>query len=285
MGCCSRMNYYLAVDIIRYDEKLLIEAFKDLGINIAIIKVDNELLPLMDGRMFNESLVVLRPISAFNAIYSAVSFESMGALTINSSKALYVCNDKILTYGCLIKEGLRIPKTYIALSSSSLQSVNNKLQFPIIDKPPIGSWGRLVSYIRDNIDLRMISEHRDYMGPIVKTHIMQEVIGLGKDLRCIVVGDEVLGCMIRKASDDEWRSNVALGGTVENYPVDSEIEELVIRASKAVGTEFAGVDLLVGDGYYVNEVNGVPEFKGFIRATGIKVHEHLVKYLVGSIKR
>ncbi|MEM2757498.1 MAG: lysine biosynthesis enzyme LysX, partial [Sulfolobales archaeon] len=146
-------------------------------------------------------------------------------------------------------------------------------------------WGRLVSYIRDNIDLRMISEHRDYMGPIVKTHIMQEVIGLGKDLRCIVVGDEVLGCMIRKASDDEWRSNVALGGTVENYPVDSEIEELVIRASKAVGTEFAGVDLLVGDGYYVNEVNGVPEFKGFIRATGTKVHEHLVKYLVGSIKR
>ncbi len=279
------MNYYLAVDIIRYDEKLLIEAFKGLGIDVIIIKVDSELLPLIDSRTLSDSLVVMRPISAYNAIYSAVAFESMGALTVNSSRTLYLCNDKILTYGCLIREGLRIPKTCIALSNTSLQSVSGRLKFPLIDKPPIGSWGRLVSYVRDSVDLKMISEHREFMGPIIKTHVIQEVVGLGKDIRCIVVGDDVLGCMMRRASADEWRSNVALGGTVENYPVDSEVEELVIRASRSVGAEFVGVDLLVGDGYYVNEVNGVPEFKGFIKATGIKVHEYLVKYLVSSSRR
>ncbi len=279
------MNYYLAVDIIRYDEKLLIQAFKDLGIDVMIIKVDNELLPLVDGKTLNGSTVVIRPISAYNAIYSAAAFESSGALTINSSRTLYLCNDKILTYGCLIKEGLRIPRTYIALSPTSLRMVGAKLRFPIIDKPPIGSWGRLVSYIRDSVDLKIVSEHREYMGSVVKTHVVQEVIGLGRDLRCIVIGEEVLGCMMRKASGDEWRSNVALGGAVENYPVDSELEELAIRASKSVGAEFAGVDLLVGDGYYVNEVNGVPEFKGFIQATGVKVHERLVKYLVSNSKR
>ncbi|MCX8186665.1 MAG: RimK family alpha-L-glutamate ligase [Sulfolobales archaeon] len=279
------MNYYLAVDIIRSEEKLIIEAFKDIGVDVMIVKVDGELLPLVDGTTLNGSLVVVRPISAFNAIYSAVAFESLGAFTVNSSRTLYLCNDKILTYGCLVREGLRIPKTYIALSSTSLQSLGNRLNFPLIDKPPIGSWGRLVSYIRDSVDLKMISEHRDYMGPIIKTHVVQEVIGLGKDLRCLVIGDEVLGCMMRVASGDEWRSNVALGGRVENYPVNSEVEELAIKASKAVGAEFAGVDLLIGDGYYVNEVNGVPEFKGFMKATGVKVHERLVKYLVGSIKR
>ncbi|MEM0505087.1 MAG: RimK family alpha-L-glutamate ligase [Sulfolobales archaeon] len=279
------MTYYIAVDIIRHDEKLIIEAFKNLGINAVVIKVDSELLPLVDSKTLEGSLVVVRPLSAYNAIYSAVAFESMGALTVNSSKTLYLCNDKILTYGCLIREGLKVPKTYIALSSSPLQTVSSRLQFPLIDKPPIGSWGRLVSYVRDSVDLKMISEHREFMGPLLKTHVVQEVIGLGKDLRCIVIGDEVLGCMMRKASDGEWRSNVALGGTVERYPVDGEVAELAIRASKAVGAEFAGVDLLIGDGYYVNEVNGVPEFKGFIKATGIKVHEHLVKYLVSSSKR
>lgn len=279
------MTYYIAVDIIRHDEKMILEAFKNLGIDAMVIKVDSELLPLVDGRALEGSLVVVRPLSAYNAIYSAVAFESMGALTVNSSKTLYLCNDKILTYGCLIREGLKVPKTYIALSPSSLQTASSRLQFPLIDKPPIGSWGRLVSYIRDSVDLKMISEHREFMGPLMKTHVVQEVIGLGKDLRCIVIGDEVLGCMVRKASDGEWRSNVALGGTVEGYPVDSEVAELAIRASKAVGAEFAGVDLLIGDGYYVNEVNGVPEFKGFIKATGIKVHEYLVKYLVSSSKR
>jgi glutamate--LysW ligase ArgX len=280
------MSYYIAVDIVRHDEKLLIEAFNNLGINVNIVKVDSELLPLTDGRVLNNSVVLIRPLSAYNAIYSAIAFESMGALTINSSRALYVCNDKLLTYSYLIKEGLRIPKTYIALSSLAIKQAPTKLGFPLIDKPPIGSWGRLVSYVRDYIDLKIVSEHREFMDFVVRTHILQEVIGLGKDIRCIVVGDDVLGCMLRKASDSsEWRSNVALGGSVEAYPLDEELRELAIKASRAVGAEVAGVDLLVGDGYYVNEVNGVPEFKGFIKATGVKVHEHIVKYLVSILRR
>lgn len=280
------MRYFIAVDVIRYDERLLINALRDLGVNVELIKVDSEVLPLNTSNAFQDSVILIRPLSAYNAIYSAIAFESMGGIAINSSKALYICNDKVLTYSYLIREGIRIPKTYLALSSTAIQNNLNHLKYPLIDKPPIGSWGRLVSYVRDGLDMKLVMEHRDQLNsPILRAHILQEVIGFGRDIRCIVVGDEVLGCMVRKSSNaEEWRSNIALGGTAENYIPSDEVRELAIRSAKSVGAEIAGVDLLPGEYFYVNEVNGVPEFKGFISATGIKVHEYIAKYLI-SISR
>jgi len=280
------MKVFMAVDVIRYEEKLLINAFKDFGVDVTLVKVDDELLPLGNGNVLGGDVALIRTLSAFNGIYSAVAFESMGALTINSSKALYLCNDKILTYGLLIKEGVRVPKTYVALSSHALQRFSSRLSYPVVDKPPIGSWGRLVSLIRDPTDLKMIAEHREYLpSPQLKAHIVQEAVGLGKDVRCIVIGDEVLGCMMRVAGDGEWRSNVALGGSVRRFDDDSELREMVLRAARAVGAEVAGVDVLINDTYYVNEINGIPEFKGFINATGIKVYEHIAKHVINAVRR
>ena len=58
--------------------------------------------------------------------------------------------------------------------------------------------------------------------------------------------------------------------------VDPELEELAIKAVKAVGAFYAGVDVLIGEKYYLNEVNGIPEFKALVKTTGINVARELI---------
>ena len=97
-------------------------------------------------------------------------------------------------------------------------------------------------------------------------------------MRCLVLGGRMIGCMERVASRG-WKSNVALGGKVRRVRVNGEMEELSLRAAEAVKGEFVAVDLLSNGEIFVNEVNGVPEFKGFIKATGIDVARELASHV------
>ncbi|MEM0275306.1 MAG: hypothetical protein QXE67_03555, partial [Nitrososphaerota archaeon] len=99
-------------------------------------------------------------------------------------------------------------------------------------------------------------------------------------------GDHVVGAVARIPNDGEWRSNVALGGKTEPYKLDEELEEIVLKTVKEVGGEFMAIDLFVSDGrYLVNEVNGVPEFKGFMKALKINVPKLLAKYVKDKLKK
>jgi glutathione synthase/RimK-type ligase-like ATP-grasp enzyme len=80
---------------------------------------------------------------------------------------------------------------------------------------------------------------------------------------------------------------VALGGKTVQRRLDQELVEVSIKCAEVVGGDFVAVDILVdrsGD-YYVNELNGVPEFKGFMEATGIDVAAHLAGLVMDRAKR
>ena len=122
----------------------------------------------------------------------------------------------------------------------------------------------------------------------LKVHIMQDYIETNnRDIRAIVVGGKVLGAMYRVSIGDEWRTNIALGGKPVQRKLDSELEEMTIKAAESVKGDFISVDILEDSSgvLYVNEVNGVPEFKGFMEATGIDVASELVKFLIEVSKR
>ena len=102
----------------------------------------------------------------------------------------------------------------------------------------------------------------------------------GEDIRAIVVGDEVVASMKRIAKPGEFRSNVHLGGRVEDYKLTSQEQDSAIKAAKVLGLSVAGVDLIQSNrGPLVLEVNSSPGLEGIEKATGIDVADEIIKYL------
>ncbi len=234
-----------------------------------------------------ESLVLVRNIAAYNSIYVAAVAEASNCTAINSLKSLVVGHDKILSYAVLAKAGVRIPRTLIALEGANLANALSELEYPYIDKPPIGSWGRLVSLIKNPETAEHVFNHRKLLGvPQLRIHVIQKPARLGRDIRCFVIGEEVVACMERIGRQGDWRSNAALGGYVKAYKPTSEVEELSVKATLAIEARIAGVDIVYDDeGYYVNEVNVVPEFKALIKATGVNIAGMIVDYVVREVLR
>jgi glutamate--LysW ligase ArgX len=276
------MRAALIVDIIRQEEKLIAKALDVKQVPYDIINVGQEPIPFNKG-LGRYDVAIIRPVSMYRALYSSAVFEAAGVHTINSVDAINICGDKILTYSRLYKYGIPIPDSIIAMSPDAALKAYEQKGFPLIDKPPIGSWGRLVSLVRDNFEGKTIVEHRELMGnSALKVHIVQEYIQYkGRDIRCIVMGKTLLGCYARNVPPNEWRANIALGGYPSKIDVDSKLEETVLKAVGVVGGEFVSIDILEHPtkGYVVNELNDVPEFKGFMVATNINVAEKLVDYI------
>lgn len=281
------MQVELLYDMPRLEEKLLIESFRSRGLEVALTNVNTK--PLLIGEAATE-IALVRVISMQKALYSAAAREAAGAKAINSSKTLMLCGDKILTLSRLRARGVRVPRSMVVMGVESADLAFRQFPKPFVDKPPIGSWGRLVTLVRDVATWRSVLEHRQMMqSQQLRTHIVQEYIESGgRDIRVIVIGGEVVGAVLRRSVGDEWRSNVALGGKTEPYKVNGEIIELGIKAAETVEGEFISIDILQdrNDGQlYLNEVNGVPEFKGFMEATGINVADRFAKYLVEVMRR
>jgi glutamate--LysW ligase ArgX len=271
-------------DVPRIEEKLIIRALTNLGIKPKLTPVKDT--PLV----FNESapkICIVRPMSMYRAAYSAAVREASGSFTINSSDTIITCGDKILTLSKLASAGLRIPKSIVALTIQSAEEAGKLIGLPLVDKPPIGGWGRLVSLISDETTYRSLLEHREMMtSQQLKTHIIQEYIKTpGRDVRVIVLDNEVLGAMYRYKQENEWRSNVALGAKAVGFKPDDELREICIKAANAVKGVFVSIDVLESNGYFLNEVNGVPEFKAFIEATKRNVAADLANYIVKVLKR
>jgi glutamate--LysW ligase ArgX len=277
------MRVALVVDIIRVEEKLIIKALEDRKVPYDIINVSQDPLPF-NRALSRYDVAIIRPVSMYRALYSSAVLEGVGVHTINSPDAISVCGDKILTYSKLYKANIPIPDSIIAMSPESAMKAYEQRGYPLIDKPPIGSWGRLVSLIRDDFEGKTIVEHREMMGnSALKIHIVQEYIQYkNRDIRCIVIGDELLGCYARNIPPKEWRANVALGGVPSPLDLDEKLISVSTAAAKTVGGEFVSIDVLEhpSRGYVINEINDVPEFKGFMSATGINVAEKLVDYVI-----
>lgn len=282
----SFAHLYMSVDVVRLEEDLILKELRELGLNVSILDSKK---PFKINRIIEpNSVVLVRNLSSVNSIYVASMVEASGGRAINSLQALMLGHDKILTYSMLYRKGIKIPETVVLLEGGDVDASELPLSFPLIDKPPLGSWGRLVSLVKNSNALRSIVELRKRLElPHLRVHVIQEAAAIGKDIRCFVVGEEVVACIERRSSNsEEWRSNVALGGVAKAVPVTEELEELALKASNAIGAEIAGVDMLYGrdDQLLVNEVNVVPEFKTLLRVTGVNVATFIARYLVKTLK-
>ncbi|MDM7275283.1 MAG: RimK family alpha-L-glutamate ligase [Thermoprotei archaeon] len=277
---------WVSLDIKRVEEECIMAEFTKRGLKVGV--TGSRELKAMPHYDFKGSIVLIRNMSAVNSIYVAAIADASGGVPVNSTSTLVIGHDKILTYAALAKRGLKIPRSFIALEDFREYEDLEKLKFPVIVKPPIGSWGRLVSVAKNSNTLKSIISHGSLLEtPHLKVRLIQEPGMLGVDVRCFVVGGSLIACMERRGPPGEWRSNAALGGAARPYKPDCDVEEASIKAAESLNAEIAGVDLIFdGKGeFYVNEVNVVPEFKALMKATGVNVAGAIVDYVLWKARR
>ena len=265
--------------------KLLSDAFKKRGVSLEIKKAEDISLEV------NKPIINKPDFAIFwdKDIYLAKRLEQNGVRLFNTSKAVELCDNKILMYQELAKNNIRIPRTFIApktfeglgyVDLSFLDKVSNEIGWPIVIKEAYGSFGEQV-YLADNKEAATeIIKRIGY-----KDFLMQEFISSskGRDIRINVVGDQVVASMLRENKDD-FRSNISSGGNGTKYEPDEEYKKLAVIASKALGLSFAGVDVMFGkDGPIICEVNSNPQFASTLKATGINLADFLTDYILRQL--
>ena len=141
--------------------------------------------------------------------------------------------------------------------------------------------GRLIALLRDSEAARAVIEDREHMFPIYRIYYFEEFVERPpRDIRAIVVGDRVVAAIYRYSGDSGWKTNMALGGHAEACPVTKELEDICLKATRALGGQIVGVDLMESksDGLMVHEVNNTTEFKNTVRVTGADIPGLMVDY-------
>ncbi|MGI0078502.1 MAG: lysine biosynthesis protein LysX [Nitrososphaerales archaeon] len=270
-------------DRIRWEEKELSLRLENRGAGVQMIDGKLQVLPL-DSSSFTSvpELVLERCVSFYRGLNIASTFEAHGIRVVNPSSVLGLCGNKLLTSQILSRYGIPTPRTVVAFSSESAMQAIEAVGFPCVMKPIVGSWGRHVVPIRDRETAEAMIEMREQQGDSMQTiYYIQEMIKRPpRDIRCIVVGDDVVTSVYRYSASDSWKTNVALGGRTEPCKLTSELEDIVLKASQAVGKGILGVDVMEREGgeYVVHEVNGTVEFKGAQTATTFSIADRMADY-------
>lgn len=198
-----------------------------------------------------------------------------------------VCGNKLLASLSLRQAGIPTPRTMLAFSEEAALDALDRLGYPAIIKPVVGSWGRLVAQINDPTTARSLIEAREYMHPLQQVYYLQERVKRpNRDIRCYVIGQEATAAIYRNAPTEDWRTNTALGGSAEKCKITPELAELSIKAAEAVGGGAFGVDLMETDtGMVVHEVNHTTEFKNTVKATGVDIPGKILDYTIQRARR
>jgi [lysine-biosynthesis-protein LysW]--L-2-aminoadipate ligase len=267
---------------IRVEEKLLFEAMEARG--IAYDKLDDRTLifNLHDPSPFQQYDIILeRSINHSRALYALHMLNDWGIKTVNTAQTARICGDKLLTTWALLQHKMPVPRNMVAFTPESALEAIEQMGYPVVLKPCVGSWGRLVAKINDREAAEAVLEHKQILGSYHHSiYYIQEYINKpGRDIRSFVVGDETIAAIYR--TSDHWVTNTALGGKASNCPVTPEIDALSRGAARAVGGGMLAIDLLESpDGLLVNEVNYTMEFRNSIHTTGVDIPSKMIEYVI-----
>jgi [lysine-biosynthesis-protein LysW]---L-2-aminoadipate ligase len=278
------MKIGLLCSIVRKEEKLLIEELRRRGLGFQILD-DRELIFRLNGRHLDFDVVLERCVNHSRALYALKVLNDWGMQTVNRFEVADVCGNKFLTTNALIRAGVPSPKTILAFTPESALRAIEELGYPVVLKPAVGSWGRLLSKVNDREAAEAILEHKEVLGSYHHSifYIQEYIPKAGRDIRSFVVGGETI-CAIYRYST-HWITNTARGGKAENCPVSDELNRLSLNAAKAVGGGIVAVDLFESEaGLLVNEVNYTMEFRNSIDTTGVNIPAKIIDYVIQTGK-
>lgn len=276
-------SLFILYDQLRWEEKAIIESAKKKGIDIGIANCRDTIIDLEQNMEYSDRIMIQRCVSYYNNVHSTAAIEGLGATVINSLQTAIYCGNKLFSHMELKKAGVPVPRAFCAFSQESALIGLGVRGYPKVIKPVVGSWGRLIALLKDKDSAEAVIESREHMYPLYHVYYLEDYITRPpRDIRAIVVGDNVAAAIYRYSGDGSWKTNMALGGTAEACEITKDLEDICLRASKAVKAEIAGVDLMESDeqGLLVHEVNNTTEFKNTVRVTGVDIPSIMIDHCI-----
>ena len=280
----------IVFDRLRTEEKLLQKKAEELGYETSMIDAKITSFDTDSKRENYEfgDVVLERCVSYYRGLHFTACLEFMDIPVINKFDVANTCGNKMITSMLLKKNNIPTPKTYFSFTAEAALENFEKIGYPLVIKPIIGSWGRSVMPIKDKDTAEAVIENRQVTdGPQDRIYYLQEMIDRPpRDIRVITVGDQAISAMYRKSSGG-FKTNIALGANPELCEITKEIEDLCEKTSKAVGGGILGIDLMEDKekGLVVHEVNNTVEFKGLVKVSKKNIPQEMIDFAISNIKR
>jgi len=279
----KRLRIGVLYSRVRVEEKWIFSALEKRGVDFERLddrKVNFDLE--QPGDWLNFDAVLERSISYSRGLNTMHILNSWGIPTVNSAKVAEACGNKLITSAFLAQAGVPQPRNMIAFTPTSAIEAIEEMGYPVVLKPVVGSWGRLLAKINDHDAAEALLEHKTVLGSYQHSifYIQEFIKKPGRDIRAVVVGDKVVTAIYRKS--EHWITNTARGGEGEICPITPEIEELCLKATTAMGGGVLAVDLIEDEhrGLLVNEINHTMEFHTLQPTTNINIGELIVDYSI-----
>ena len=283
----KRLKIGVLYSRVRVEEKWIFAAMEKRGIDYERLDdraISFDLENPEPWRAFDA--VLERSISYTSGLYALRLLNSFGVPTVNTATVAEVCGDKLTTSAMLAKADVPQPRNVVAFTPEAALDAIEAFGYPVVLKPVVGSWGRLLAKVNDRDAAEAVLEHKSTLGSVQHSvfYIQEFIKKPGRDIRAIVIGDRVLTAMYRKS--EHWITNTARGGEGELCPITPEIEEMCLKATAAVGGGVLAVDLIehTERGYLVNEINHTMEFHTMQPVSGIDIAGEIVDYTVKMAK-
>ena len=205
--------------------------------------------------------------------------EDRGVRVMNSPRAIERCVDKFYTSALLREAGLDTPETVVCERIDDAMAAVREMG-DVIVKPLFGSMGHGMVRVSDPETAFRVFRALELARAVF--YVQRVVEHAGCDVRAFVVGTRVVAAIERRARDGGWRTNISLGGEARAIDLPPAWSELALTAARAVGADYAGVDLLpASDGtVHVLEVNGIPGWSGAQKATSVDIAGAIVDRLI-----
>lgn len=280
-----------------YSTRRLVEAAKSRGHKVAVIDTLRCYMNISSsnpgihykGRSLTDFDAVIPRISASISFYGAAvvrQFEMMGVYCVNESVAIARSKDKLRAAQLLSRRGIDLPHTGFAHAPDDTADLIKMVGgAPLVVKLLEGTQG--IGVVLAETDKAAASVVEAFFG--LKANIMvQEFIeeANGADIRCLVIGNKVVGAMKRQAKTGEFRSNLHRGGQATLAKISAAEREVAIQAAKIIGLNIAGVDIIRSKrGPLILEVNSSPGLKGIEMATQKDIADLIIEFIEKNIDK
>ncbi len=275
------MKIGILLSRVRVEEKLLFAEFEKRGLEVDSI-YDPEIVFNLEDKPFEYDVILERCINHSRALYSLKILNDWGIPTVNTYHVANVCGNKFLTTQALIHAGVPSPLTKLAFTPESAIQGIEEIGYPVVIKPPVGSWSRLLAKLNDREAAEAVLEHKETLGNYEHSifYIQEYISKPERDIRAFVIGGETICAIYRKSP--HWITNTARGGEATNCPVTPELNELCVKAANAVGGGVVAIDLVEdrNRGLLVIEVNYTMEFRNSIDTTGVNIPGRVIDYVL-----
>ncbi len=278
-----------------YSTKRLVEACKQRGHKVKVLNTlkfaidleeQNPDLYFKQKRLGHYDAVLPRIGTSITYFGTAVvrQFQQMDVFTANSADGILNSRDKLRSFQILSKHKIGIPATtFVKDKADVLPAIERVGGAPIVIKLLEGTQGIGVLLAHT---IEMATSIIELLQSQKQNVLIQKFVAesKGRDIRAIVVGDQVVAAMRRVAQGQEFRSNVHRGGMTEAVELDEIYKETAIRATKIMGLGIAGVDMLEGkDGPQIMEINSSPGLEGIEGCTKLDIAGAFIDYIAAQV--